>query len=259
MKNLTDLNRLHCLIHNLFGVVHNHVAGLRPSMTLATEHSHGINNVRQSLITIYTRQQTKLRPVMCCSVSTNIEASNDTATPMIPYMLVLLCLVERGGMISQVGRLCDCWSFSSVACLQLEGSAVPPESMQALDGAAASLTSRCYAAAQVGAMLPSCIQLASRIIDAGENVVANNARCTDLVQHVSFIDRLLHRLQSAMARCGVAGRCTACDCQMQLLAGCWEQASKSCHRTLATVLCCYRKLVLKGAVAGSIARHNLSS
>jgi hypothetical protein len=49
-------------------------------------------------------------------------------------------------------------------------------------------------------MLPSCMQLASRIMDAGESVVANNARCTDLVQHVSFIDSLLHRLQSAMAR-----------------------------------------------------------
>jgi hypothetical protein len=57
-------------------------------------------------------------------------------------------------------------------------------------------------------MLPTCIQLASRIIAAGENVVANNARCTDLVQHVAFIERLLHRLQSALARCGFAGRCT---------------------------------------------------
>jgi hypothetical protein len=63
-----------------------------------------------------------------------------------------------------------------------------------------SLTRQFFAAAQVGAVLPSCMQLASRIMDAGESVVANNARCTDLVQHVSFIDSLLHRLQSAMAR-----------------------------------------------------------
>jgi hypothetical protein len=58
-------------------------------------------------------------------------------------------------------------------------------------------------------MLPTCIQLATRIIAAGESVVANNARCTDLVQHVSFIDCLLHRLQSAMARCGTAADVTA--------------------------------------------------
>jgi hypothetical protein len=61
-------------------------------------------------------------------------------------------------------------------------------------------------------MLPTCIQLASRIIAAGESVVANNARCTDLVQHVSFIERLLHRLQSAMARCGTAAWSTPATC-----------------------------------------------
>jgi hypothetical protein len=65
------------------------------------------------------------------------------------------------------------------------------------------MTNWCCAAAQVGAMLPTCIQLASRIVSAGESVVANNARCTDLVQHVAFIEQLLHRLQAAMARCGV--------------------------------------------------------
>ena len=57
--------------------------------------------------------------------------------------------------------------------------------------------------AQVGAALPSCIQLASSIVASGEYVVANNARCTDLVQHVAFIERLLHQLQIFMARCGM--------------------------------------------------------
>jgi hypothetical protein len=49
-------------------------------------------------------------------------------------------------------------------------------------------------------MLPSCIQVASHIVASGESVVANNARCTDLVKHVAYIERLLHQLQSAMAR-----------------------------------------------------------
>jgi hypothetical protein len=50
-------------------------------------------------------------------------------------------------------------------------------------------------------VLPSCMKLASRIVAAGENVVANNARCTDLVQQVAFIERLLQQLQVSMARC----------------------------------------------------------
>jgi hypothetical protein len=49
-------------------------------------------------------------------------------------------------------------------------------------------------------VLPSCIQLAANIVESAEHVVANNARCTDLAEHVAMIRRQLDQLQVAMAR-----------------------------------------------------------